>query len=57
LKAVSSRGLTLDGLKVLDGSRPAQVEQVLAPATVARAATLTPNKVRELVLYGDALVA
>lgn len=55
LKGISLRGLTLNGLEVLEGSRPTHVEEVLAHAAVARATALAPDEVRELVLYGHPL--
>jgi hypothetical protein len=55
LKGISSRGLSLDRLEVLDGAGAAQVEEVLADAAVASAASLPAADVRESVLDGDSL--
>jgi hypothetical protein len=62
LKAMESCGLTLlslletmDDLEVLKGSSSAQIEEVLACATVAGTISLSLREMRELVLHGDAL--
>jgi hypothetical protein len=59
LKPMESCGLTLlslletmDDLEVLNGSRSAQIEEVLARATVAGAISLSLRERREFVLHG-----
>jgi catechol 2,3-dioxygenase-like lactoylglutathione lyase family enzyme len=50
LKAISSRGLSLDRFEVLDGAGAAEVEEVLAHAAVASAAALAPGEMGKPVL-------
>jgi hypothetical protein len=45
----------LDDFQVLDGSRSAQVEKVLACATISGAMALPLSEMREFVLDDDAL--
>jgi hypothetical protein len=44
----------LDDLEVLDGSGSAEIEEILARATVAGAIPLSLREMREFVLYGHA---
>jgi hypothetical protein len=55
LKGISSRGLSLNRLEVLDGASAAEVEEVLAHAAVASAAALAPGEMGKPVLDADAL--
>jgi len=55
LKPISLRGLSLDGLQVLDGARATQIVEVLSDSPIAGSTALAATDVSEAMLDRGAL--